>query len=110
MKILYNNISLISIPSKIILYNSNNSYYKFNLTRKIKYYEKLFAYDYINKNKINKINNTKIIIGDIYKINDNIYKYNLEKDEYDENIYHLYKKNNTSTLKEFNIGWFIGNL
>ncbi len=110
MKILYNNISLISIPSKIILYNSNNSYFKFNLTRKLKYYDKLFAYDYLNNLNKNKINNIKIVFNDNCGVSDYIYKYNLEKDEYDENTYHLYKGVNAKISKPFNIGWFIGNL
>jgi len=110
MKILFNNNTLISVPSKIILLNTNNTYYKLHLAKKVKYYDKLFAYDYINRLKSSEISNIKIVINDIYNINDFISKYNIEKDEYDENIYHLYTLFNKSSSKQFNVGWFIGNL
>lgn len=110
MKILCNNIKLITIPSKIILINSNNTYFKFNLTRKIKYSDKLFAYNYINHINKNKIDNIKIVVNDLHEISDYVYKYNIEKDDYDENMYHLYKRVDTISSKPFNIGWFIGNL
>jgi len=72
MKILFNNITLISVTSKIILVNTNNSYYKLHLAKKVKYYDKLFAYDYISQLKSSEISNIKIIINDIYNIYVNI--------------------------------------
>lgn len=108
MKIIYYNRTIINIPSKILLYNTNATYYKIKFNNKIKYTDKLNIY-----HQLSNINNIKIkgfqYYQDLYLIDDYIYKYDLEKDNYDENTYHIYKRENIIS-KSFNIGWFIGNL